>query len=356
MKKQALILHAYSSRNAGDGLLVDETLSLVREALGDETMITLAASDPGSFAHLLGVDVLDSQPTIRGYKPDYLRTLINARRFDLVVAVGGGYLRFGNLTESLKALAVHGPQVVAAGRSSVNSVYLPQSIGPTMVPLRGLLRRRIQRLGRVYLRDSTSLGELKTCPNVVRTPDLAVLTPYDFTKLGTDVDKVPILSVRFLNGALPQPVVALAESMGRFDGFVQSAVRGNSDQNAVDQTKPRHVIDRSDLMTGDAGPRRVIVAMRLHAALMAIRSGHYVIHLAYERKGWAAFQDLGLPQYVHNARNFDVQRVQDQIDRLLNVSWERDRYRQSVEQSARSHSTYRAEIVESLRKSLKSQS
>jgi hypothetical protein len=37
------------------------------------------------------------------------------------------------------------------------------------------------------------------------------------------------------------------------------------------------------------------------------------VHLAYERKGFSAFVDLGLAAYVHNARDFEVDQAVAQL-------------------------------------------
>jgi hypothetical protein len=44
------LLHAYSARNAGDGLLVDLSLALLREAFGPQTRVSIMAADPESFS------------------------------------------------------------------------------------------------------------------------------------------------------------------------------------------------------------------------------------------------------------------------------------------------------------------
>jgi len=61
---------------------------------------------------------------------------------------------------------------------------------------------------------------------------------------------------------------------------------------------------------------RVVVAVRLHAALMALAAGHYVIHLAYERKGFGAYDDLGLSPWIHNINSFDPSSVARQVEAL----------------------------------------
>lgn len=119
-------------------------------------------------------------------------------------------------------------------------------------------------------------------------------------------------------------VLELAENLRPFDSLVQSAVGGNNDTCLTAALDPRtiigHVKDDGD------SPRRVIIAVRLHAALMAIRRGHYVIHLAYERKGYGAFADLGLEPFVHNVYNFDVAKVLQQCHDLRTSRQVREHY------------------------------
>lgn len=46
------ILHGYSASNSGDGLLVDLAIALVQRNFGDDTAISVVASDPQSFSYL----------------------------------------------------------------------------------------------------------------------------------------------------------------------------------------------------------------------------------------------------------------------------------------------------------------
>jgi len=56
--------------------------------------------------------------------------------------------------------------------------------------------------------------------------------------------------------------------------------------------------------------------VRLHGAIAALLAGRPAIHLAYERKGWGAYQDLGLDEFVHDARTFDPAAVAAQTRAL----------------------------------------
>ena len=121
------LLHAYSRHNAGDGLLVDLSLRLIREALGERVRVTLVASDPPSFD---GYHAVYPAPVIaqRGWRralacgttllsiPTWgtrgLRRLLGAS--DMIIGVGGGYLRARTMVEALKLQAGHLGQLRAA--------------------------------------------------------------------------------------------------------------------------------------------------------------------------------------------------------------------------------------------------
>lgn len=328
---KVLILHGYSAHNIGDGMLVTEAIELITETFpGEDIDLTLCASDPGSFS-LPGVSLLRSKPTLRGYEREYLATLRGLHAFDLIVGVGGGYLRGGNCIELAKALLVHGVQLRAASRHGSKVVYLPQSIGPLRLNSAPWFRRHLGRLSRVWARDDRTVQELSLPSVVRRAPDMAVLRVPGRTTQA--VEATPVYSVRNLRGGLPDPIVELAGLVGSFDGYVQSQTGGNQDLSPMQSLNPQRILERKDFLDPGSA-KRVVVAVRLHAALMALQSGHYVIHLSYERKGFAAFEDLGLKDYVHNAFSFDPQKVHDQLHSLLSDEAVRMDYDAAVNRSA----------------------
>lgn len=343
---KVVVLHGYSAENAGDGLLVDETLDIVRSAFGADVEFTIAASHPETFSHI-DARVVDSSPGITGYGKSYRRLLRHLDDADLVVAVGGGYLRAGYPVEALKTLLIHGPQLWSAGRTATPTVYLPQSVGPATGPIARLLARRMSEIDRFYVRDDRSLADFASA-HVRRASDLAILGMGHVERRGLDVDPVPVLTVRAVRGKVGPLVVDLAHQMGTFDGYVQSATAGNNDVDAMSGIGARRIVTRLELMSTDVRPR-VVVAVRLHAALMALRAGHYVIHLAYERKGFGAFLDLGLDRYVHNVNKFEPVRVLHQIRGLLDDEAQRAEYAAAVEAAVRAAAPRRAELVGEVR-------
>lgn len=125
--------------------------------------------------------------------------------YDLVVGVGGGYLRAGHPREALVTALAHGPQLWRAGRVDVPAVYLPQSVGPFSRGTRWVFRRLIGRLDRIYLRDDRSVEEAGA-PRSVRFPDLALLVQ---RHLRTDAPEgLPVLTVRAVHGAVTGPTPA----------------------------------------------------------------------------------------------------------------------------------------------------
>lgn len=346
MSARVLVLHGYSAENAGDGLLVRETLELVREAVGDNAQITLLASRPETFDGL-GVTALPTVPTKRGWDRRTRAVLKSIDDFDIAVAVGGGYLRAGTVVETLKTALVHVPQLRAAARTSTPTIYLPQSIGPARFGTRGWVRRKLEKLDLVMARDDRTIAEVGGS-TTERRPDLATAAVVGGRQPGVEVDPTPVLSIRAVHGKINPDIYRLAEQIAPYDGYIQSTVGGNDDRPAAATLSPRQMVERSTLMTPGGTPR-VVVAVRLHAALMALAAGHYVVHLAYERKGFGAFGDLGISPWVHTVNSFDVDAVVRQTKGLLNDPVVRADYDARIERAAAAIASSRAAIVEEVR-------
>lgn len=340
---KVLVLHGYSAKNAGDGLLVREALDLVTAAFGSSADVTLLASDPSTFTDL-GVACYATVPSVRGYRRDYIRVLKDIESYDLAVAVGGGYLRAGSPVEAVKMLLVHGPQLWATSRARIPTVYLPQSVGPARYGTRRVIQGMLRKQTRVLFRDDRSMAEF---PQVEagRAPDLATAPVPGKRRPGEAVDEVPVLSVRALEGKVTPALYELAERLGTYDMYVQSTTSGNDDRPASGTFSPRREIPRTELMAFGAGLPRVVVAVRLHAALMALAAGHYVVHLAYERKGFGAFDDLGLQDWVHPVRRFSVDAVGRQVHDLMTSASARRDYDHQIQEREQHVSASRARIV-----------
>jgi polysaccharide pyruvyl transferase WcaK-like protein len=323
------VLHAYSRTNAGDGLLVDLTIDrLARLGLGLDDVF-LVALDPDSFPevpHRTGIGTRgrgvswDLVPAARRGGALAVSALVQRRvgevaraldRCDGLVAVGGGYLRAVDVTSSVGTALNHLPQLLAAARSKVPSFYLPQSIGPLRGPVGSAVARALRHLDAVCARDRWSAAELGSVPGLRRIPDLAVL------ELGERWDDVALALAPA--GGRVGFVARQVGHAGGYEDVVRSLAADLGDravwavQTAGDPTKSDAVhYSRIGVTAGGSltdllatGDLSVVVSVRLHGALMALRAGVPAVHLAYDRKGPAAFADLGLSDWCFDVRSID---------------------------------------------------
>jgi polysaccharide pyruvyl transferase WcaK-like protein len=98
----------------------------------------------------------------------------------------------------------------------------------------------------------------------------------------------------------------------------RGAVQAAGAINKSDETYYRSMgIDAAgglaDVLAKNPAP---VISVRLHGAVQAILAGLPAIHLAYERKSWGAYEDLGLMQWLHDARRFDPELVAAQAAEL----------------------------------------
>jgi len=333
-----LICHAYSRDNHGDGLLVDLAVSLVRKAVPEEERITVLALDARSFSDMPSVEQSDfysdvrAERTIRAingllYLSSGMTSGRNRRLFGtarLVVGVGGGYLRAGSFLEGLKALVAHGTQLRMAVNSGRPTFYLPQSVGPLRGCIGARLRRLIAKLDEIAVRDDRSRDELGESPRVIRAPDLAVmeiarlenlapLSSYENVyliarrlSLPAEVEQSYIESLQALKTRIPEMLL-----------IMQSSGRGNDDASFYDSLgwNERYASIEDAIAAKGKG---VVISVRLHGSLESVLRGCPSVHLSYERKGFGAYSDLGLTDYVHNASTFSPDKVVAQVMALKN--------------------------------------
>lgn len=322
-----VIANAYSRTNSGDGLLVDESARLALEAFpsAELSLIAMAPSSFPEYPHALNPvsGPSEDMPWHRVARVFLTRLPHPAvrdllRDADLVLAVGGGYLRANTPVAALKSLISHASQ--APRREAPPYIYLPQSIGP--LPPRGLHTsfERLKRAERVYVRDDRSLAEcLQHGFPAVRAPDLAVMAIADRWS-GTSLDDQ--------NRSRPARIGLVARSLPDRHGYVdkvrhlaalpgvellvQSAGRGNDDPSfyeSIGRPGPHRTLKEA---LASADRPDVTISVRMHGALESILAGVPSVHLSYERKGWGAFEDLGVGEYVHHAWRFDGDDVMGQ--------------------------------------------
>lgn len=333
------VVHAFSRANAGDSLLVDLTLARLDRAGVPRDRCTVFAMEPETFTDLPSVVGVPGEPSgrptlaalraagllVRAAPPLGRRTggssvLRAVSEADAIVAVGGGYLRAGTTVNSVGVAVNHLPALLAAGASPSPSLYLPQSIGPLQGPVGWAIRRALRRVDVVCARDDRTLSDLRGLANLHRIPDLAVL------ELAEQLPDLP-------DGPLTGPVVLVGRRVDgeRADGAARSLRRLGDELGAMWAVQADVGGARSDarfyeeLGVGPtpalrevlaSSPRGVVVSVRLHGALQALLAGWPAIHLSYQRKGWAAYSDLGLGALVHSAFEVPEATVLDQVRSL----------------------------------------
>lgn len=333
------ILHAYSRTNSGDGLLVDLTLERLARCGVEAADVVLVALDPDSFPEVphraasgtrgrgLTSELVPAAGRAAALSASAaLRRPLGATarelaRCDALVATGGGYLRAVDTTSSIGAALNHLPQVLAAARSRVPSLYLPQSVGPLVGPVGAAVRRALAGIDVVCVRDPWSAADLAALPRVQRIPDLAVL---DLAERAEAIGRVPrggrvgFVARRVAHAAgYEQQVRAVADDLGAQAVWAV--------QTAGDRTKSDAVhYERLGLTPGGslvdllaARELSVVVSVRLHGALMALAAGVPAVHLAYDRKGPAAFGDLGLDDWCLDVRSLDRAVLRAAVDGLV---------------------------------------
>jgi polysaccharide pyruvyl transferase WcaK-like protein len=339
-----LVAHAYSANNRGDGLLVDETVRLVRKAFPDEREIIVAAADPTTFpqyqtvpsmgpqggaariAHFMGVAAKLAGRQAGG-KIDLSPLSTLARRANLIVAVGGGYMRSGNCEEAVKTTLAHTAQAYAMVDSGTPTVYLSQSVGPFRTPLGPLMRDALSKLDVLFVRDDRSLSDMRDSPNVKRVPDLAILKLFgqaDTQSFQNNFAKTYLIA-RALNKPkniqqkYVQSLLRLRELLPDIEITLQSSGRGNDDVSFYDEMGWGRNFRTISQAVKESGPG-VVISVRLHGALQSLIDGCPAVHLSYERKGWGAYEDLGISPWVHNVHNFDPTLVASQVKQLSATS------------------------------------
>ena len=334
---RVLVLHAYDAANEGDGYLVSETVAMLQRVGVAADEILIVALNARSFAGLAEVQqypVLKLDGAVRWDEFARIGVLAASsmvhRRLTgalwprdlgpcrLAVGVGGGYLQAPGGKPSLDSALVHLPQLALAAGLRCPTVYLPQSVGPLAGPVGRVIRRHLARLDTVMLRDDKSTDELGGT-NTIRRPDLAVLAiarEYGRGDLASAPrgERIYGIARELARGADYERQVVRLGTLCRIDWAVHSEASGQND---------REFYHRMGLAA--VGPSREVIAsaayglcisVRLHGALQSMLAGVPTIHLSYERKGFGAYEDLGLDRWVHNARTFDAGLVAAQAAEL----------------------------------------
>ncbi|WP_339530452.1 polysaccharide pyruvyl transferase family protein [Pseudomonas mucidolens] len=330
------ILHGYSASNSGDGLLVDLAIALVLRNFGAHTSINVVASDPQSFSYLpykrYDAPVMAAKGLGRVRQALFLDQsytgLANLlRSSDLIVGVGGGYMRSKSAFEHLKLKLGHAKQLETAILSKVPSVYLPQSIGPFHGESSKIVGHYAN-ADAVFVRDNRSSEIFATHENVYRVPDLAVqalaskiLLQPKFTRCASSPAVVCVVLRKPPAWSKEKKVAYVAnlkrllqrlKNKSKVVCAVQSAVRGNDDGAFY-----RELGITEELLSLKATLAKyqpdVVISVRLHGAIESLLAGVPAYHISYERKGFGAYQDMGVEDWVINGGEINVDSIIDTV-------------------------------------------
>lgn len=369
-----IIQNAYSTYNSGDGLLVDLTVEILQEAFGDFEILIIA-NDPESFSYPkvvqsksasrnLLIRLLFSTRNLLKLLKHHFTGQIRIKEFDsefdgtdLLVSVGGGYMRGKGVSESLKVVLNNATQLAWASSKGIPCIYMSQSVGPFCWGfLRNLVLESAARISSYYVRDNRSLDFFKELTNVTRSPDLAVLKVGHQLSKGLKFDG-SYSKVYFVFRDINQPQKVkleyyekLSRLMNAFDVdseiVIQSEGRGNDDRKFASDTlgidKPLRTLKAALEDT-----KGVVISVRLHGAIESILNGCPAIHLSYERKGFGAYEDLGISDYVFNSSDFDLDEVVAKTKYVLNSS---EHYEESLINASKKIVTSRDMLIEDVKR------
>jgi polysaccharide pyruvyl transferase WcaK-like protein len=337
-RQDVVLLHAYDARNRGDGLLVEESLELLgRAGVATERCLVVAmrADSFGTMAPTMqypgigskGAARLAGVASVAGMALGGMThgRLLRSSRLgqalrgaSLVVGVGGGYLRAAGGRSSVETMAFHLPQLALAAAVDAPAIYLPQSVGPLRGPVGDAIGRNLASLAWLAVRDDRSLEVVSSRSQVVRVPDLAVLAAARALDEGLRPRRGEraIVIARELGGDDGyRTSIRLLHSLLPADWAVHSRALGQDDSMFYESIAVRSAGSSEDLLQrSNAG---AVVSVRLHGALQSILAGLPAIHLSYERKGYGAYSDLGITEWLHEASNFDARLVAAQAEALI---------------------------------------
>jgi hypothetical protein len=267
------------------------------------------------------------------------------RQAELIVGVGGGYLRTPGGSASRLTALVHIPQLALAAASHAPSVYMPQSVGPLNGVLGNAIRRHLRHIDIALARDDTSIREVPGC-GLQRYPDLAIMKIAREFKIDSRPERGEeiVLIARELGIEDYRSRLHRLASLLPLEWAVHSKASGQDDSQfyrsiGITESHGSEVLF-ARLEVG------VAISVRLHGALQAINAGIPTIHLSYERKGYGAYTDLGIKKWVHSVHDFSPETVADQARELLRDPSE---YWARIHDQVETLKTYEIELVERIR-------
>ena len=294
----------YGFDNLGDDALLQIIVAQLKTRYPFATIDALS-NKPEETAHELGIVATPR------WDQAIVRDAIAAA--DVVLSGGGGL--FQNAT-SLKSLLYYAGIVRTALRAGKRTMVFAQSVGPLDFIGKKALHECCKGLERATVRDERSrelFASIVPWADVERTADPVFLydppaTPVDLTPAGLGAQSDPLILVcvrktaHFSDGitVLAATVDRLTERYGARVAFVPFG--GTADAEASTaiirkcRTKPVLVaLEGLDAVAAAIASAKLIVGVRLHALILAIRFGVPFLYVPYDPKVTGLIEDAGYP-------------------------------------------------------------
>jgi colanic acid/amylovoran biosynthesis protein len=353
------LINVYSRQNTGDALLAENAVAALHR-IAAPCDVAVVAVDPHSFgSNIHGSRVLEGPVTpparprqalnlivgviTRGRRgPESVRAL-RGRRY--AFSCPGGFLHLRSRREFATITAVHLTQIALCKWFGATLIMLPQSVGPFRGFLPRMVARRVLSAFHVILvRDAESLAYLRTFVPHLRSrirlaPDLAIASAsHDVvppTRQSTHPARVGVVVRQWWFPGNPQAeaaydryltavgmtIRALVDRGSRVDLLIQSTgptSRGDDRHAAravrriaerpVSLVEFPHSIDANTLLPR-YGEFDVLIATRLHAALMGILAGIPTVAIGYEPKSREILGSLGASDWVVEIEDVTAERL-----------------------------------------------
>jgi len=288
--------------------------------LGDEALLAIIVAQLKSRYPFAEIDVLSAQPesTAHDYgveaTPRWEQGAIKRaiERADIVLSGGGGLLQ--NAT-SLKSLLYYAGIIRTAIHARKKTMVFAQSVGPLDFWGKQTVRECCRGLSAATVRDEISrevFAPLVPGTSVERTADPVFLyDPPDGEQsalegLGTESDPLVVACVRktanWNDGiaAIAAAVDALAERHGARTAFVP--LGGSADAEAATmvirkcRSQPMLVpLEGLDAVAAAVSRAKLVIGVRLHALVLAIRFGVPFLAVPYDPKVRGLCEDVAYP-------------------------------------------------------------
>lgn len=327
-----LISGYYGFGNLGDEALLQIIVAQLRTRLPFAEIDVLSA-EPETTSHELRVDA-----TPRGDIAAVRRAI---ERADVVLSGGGGLLQ--NAT-SLRSLMYYAGIVRTAIRARKKTMIFAQSIGPLDFVGRQIVREFCRGLSAATVRDERSralLAPLVPSVTVRRTADPVFLfdppepesSDLAAQGLGAGSDPLAVVCVRkaadFADGAarIAEAVDRLAEAHGVRVGFIAFGGPVDAEASTIVMRTCRSspTLLPTDGLASVAqiiGRARLVIGMRLHALILAVRLGVPFLAIPYDPKVWGLCEDIGYPLEPLWTPGARTQSTQSPAD-LADEAWRR---------------------------------